>query len=185
MVSIHPKSSDRLRKPAVAGAVAVALLAGALPSRAQVEFTTDKVHAQAASANPPSLLPLTVDEMQQVADQLDYIKHGLDIVSPAINNEEFKRVNDLAGYTSDFAGLALALRTDIAEHRNPASDTSHTAEELGQIELEFAATPSRLHDYAALGLISATAARRLGYFSFGAGDVAAGAGTMIGQRGIG
>src|SRR5258708_4693877 len=94
MVSIHPKSSDRLRKPAVSGAHALARLAGARPSHAHMGVAPGKVAAPAAS-------------------------------------------------------------------------------------------PSRLHDYEALGLSSATAARRLGYFSFGAGDVAAGAGTMIGQRGIG
>jgi hypothetical protein len=185
MLSIRQKISTRLQKPMVAGVVFVALLTVTLPSRGQVGIATGKVHAQEAIANPPSLTLPTVDEMQEVADELDYIKHGLDIVSPAIKNEEFERLNDLTEYTQHFADLALALRTDIAERRNPASNNSHTVEELGKIELDFATKPSRLQDYAALGLIGETTARRLGYFSFGAGDIASGLGTMVGERSLG
>jgi len=185
MFSIDTRISVRLRRAAIACAVVSSLPICILPASAQSGIPNGRIHAQIELSNPGELSPPAVEDMRKLADELDYIKHGLEIAKPAFENEEFKRIDDLAGYTKHFADLALALRTDLAEQRNPASNASHTVEELGKIELEFAVDPSRLHDYAQLGLIGETAERRLGYFSFGAGDIAAGTGTMIGQRSFG
>jgi len=57
-------------------------------------------------------------------------------------------------------------------------------QQLAAIELELITNPERLHDLATLGLLSETAARHLGYFSFGAGDIAEGVGTMAGQHSL-
>ena len=182
MISDREKNAPFHLCTTVAVAVVIAVLTTAQAVRAQARIVTGIPRAQTAFANGSTLAQVTADEMRQIADELDYIKNKLDIVKPIAANEEFERLNDFVGYTSDFAHLATALREDAAGHRDPVSDSSHTTETLAQIELEFATKPSRLQDYAALGLISETAARHLGYFSFGAGDIASGMGTIVGER---
>ena len=74
MLSIHQDSSDRSPGPKIVGAVLIVLLTLGLSARAQVEIPPGVVDAQAA---PSSLLSRpTVDDMQQIADELDYIKLG-------------------------------------------------------------------------------------------------------------
>jgi hypothetical protein len=130
-----------------------------------------------------TMQPSLSEQMQSLADTLDYVKHGLDIAIPT--NPELKSFNDLTGYTQNIFDLANAMHSDLAAHRDPLSNSSQTVAQLGQLELGFATSPDQLGQYATLGLIGETTARRLGYFSFGAGDIAAGLGTMAAPGNLG
>ncbi len=110
--------------------------------------------------------------MQRLADNLDTVKHTLDVVRPMVHDEDFDRFSDFTDIGQKFAGLSVAIKRDSNEHPDFLSATSETMPKLTELMLGVFTDPKRLRALADFGLISEAGIRNLGFLSFGGADIA-------------